>query len=80
MTTTSITLSPEAVDDLVDLIEKRLRVIGHSYQANGRNLNDDLEIARLKDLAQQMNRPFVITVEDYGFSVVRQDDTLPEGR
>lgn len=70
-----INVPSESVAHLLGMIENRIREIGKTYQANGRNHQDDLEITGLRAMSRQLGCDFEVTAVSSGFAVTRHEYT-----
>lgn len=77
MSSKQITVPSEYAGSLLDLIEQRIHEIGKSYQANGRNIHDDMEITAFRSMAQELGYDFQVLSDAQGFSVTRHAYTPP---
>ncbi|MCD5996947.1 hypothetical protein KDX38_25485 [Pseudomonas sp. CDFA 602] len=71
MTDKQINVPTESIGSLLNMIEKRIREIGKTYQENGRSYQDDLEITALRAMARQLGFDFEVSSISSGFAVTR---------
>lgn len=66
-----ISVPSESVHSLLNMIENRIRIIGETYQQDGRSYHDDVEIAALCAISRQLGFDFDVSAVPSGFIIIR---------